>query len=122
MVSEFLNPIPRDELMEESGLFSLQMEDPFANLANTCSAQPPANHHIQVQVVVADSTTERFSFGRRHRRHGLSFFLCPLVRQVNNESRMVAEEVTFDPFPHSETDTSMLFGDDYPLSYSYEIL
>ena len=50
------------------------------------------------------------------------FFLCPLVRQVNNESRMVAEEVTFDPFPHSETDTSMLFGDDYPLSYSYEIL
>ncbi len=74
VVSEFLNPIPRDELMEESGLFSLQMEDPFANLANTCSAQPPANHHIQVQVVVANSTTERFSFGRRHRRHGLSFF------------------------------------------------
>ena len=42
--------------------------------------------------------------------------------QVSNETRMEGEDVTFDPFPHSEPDTSMLFGDDYPLSYSYEIL
>ena len=36
---------------------------------------------------------------------------------------MQTEEVNFDAFPHAVNDaTSMLFGDDYPLSYSYEIL
>ncbi|XP_057375104.1 protein fork head-like [Daphnia carinata] len=83
---EFLNPIPRDELMEESGLFSI--EDPF----NSEMEDPHQNNQCQIQVVTDDN-------------------------------QMQTEEVNFDAFPHAVNDaTSMLFGDDYPLSYSYEIL
>ena len=42
ILPEFLNPIPRDELMEESGLFSLQ--DPFAQMS------AHHNNHCQIQV------------------------------------------------------------------------
>ena len=42
ILPEFLNPIPRDELMEESGLFSLQ--DPFAQMGTH------QNNHCQIQV------------------------------------------------------------------------
>ena len=42
ILPEFLNPIPRDELMEESGLFSLQ--DPFAQMGTH------HNNHCQIQV------------------------------------------------------------------------
>jgi hypothetical protein len=43
--AEFLNPIPRDELMEESGLFSI--EDPF----NSEMEDPHQNNQCQIQVV-----------------------------------------------------------------------
>ncbi|KAK4008485.1 hypothetical protein OUZ56_013624 [Daphnia magna] len=83
---EFLNPIPRDELMEESGLFSI--EDPF----NSEMEDPHQNNQCQIQVVTDDI-------------------------------QMQTEEVNFDEFPHAVNDaTTMLFGDDYPQSYSYEIL
>jgi hypothetical protein len=44
--AEFLNPIPRDELMEESGLFSI--EDPF----NSEMEDPHQNNQCQIQVVI----------------------------------------------------------------------
>ena len=40
-----MNPIPRDELMEESGLFSI--EDPF----NSEMEDPHQNNQCQIQVV-----------------------------------------------------------------------
>lgn len=46
MCAEFLNPIPRDELMEESGLFSI--EDPF----NSEMEDPHQNNQCQIQVVI----------------------------------------------------------------------
>ena len=63
---EFLNPIPRDELMEESGLFALQMDDPFANM----NAQ---HHHTnQIQIQVSSSRQHRntlhFTFWVRGQR------------------------------------------------------
>lgn len=43
--------------------------------------------------------------------------------KVTDDIQMQTEEVNFDEFPHAVNDaTTMLFGDDYPLSYSYEIL
>lgn len=45
LCAEFLNPIPRDELMEESGLFST--EDPF----NSEMEDPHQNNQCQIQVV-----------------------------------------------------------------------
>lgn len=47
-IEEFLNPIPRDELMEESGLFSIQ--DHFHQIENHQQA-----NQCQIQVVYARS-------------------------------------------------------------------
>ena len=91
--------------MEESGLFSMQ--DPFPQMEEHQTSQ------CQIQVVNAQPSVSDASSCVNKR----------IWFQVNDDNQMQTEEVNFDPFPHTVNDTtSMLFGDDYPLSYSYEIL
>lgn len=95
--------------MQESGLFSL--DDPFANLS--CPFQPDVSLSVKTRpaaaAVVTTSTPGTCCWQQQQQQQQ--------QHDVDNEH---VNDATFDPFASSET--SMLFGDDYQLSYSYEIL